>query len=140
MRARFFFQMEKRRILIVFWPTIVTMLVLIVASVVLYNPAQLQMDATEDPYVTSTASPLQFIDSSFMSEFRLHNCTLNNQFRIGLVNEDQNGNTDGFPVLQSIYDELAERYAEDEGNGFTMSQINFKTEADLNEYVDKYDY
>ena len=47
MRTWFFFKMQKRKILTVFCPTIVTLLTLLCATVLIYDPAQLQMKATE---------------------------------------------------------------------------------------------
>lgn len=43
-------------------------------------------------------------------------------------------------MLQNIFDELAQRYATDEGNGYTMRARIFTRQVDLEEYATSFDY
>ena len=71
-----------------------------------------------------------------MTPISLHNCTLFEQFDIGIVRQDSNGNTDGLPVLEAVFEDFAAAYAkENQDTGYRLTKYIYETTADLEDHV-----
>ena len=104
------------------------------------------MVATEQYHVTSTdtAQPMYFYDegSEMYGNYLLKNCTLRERDIIGLVKQDSKGSTDGFEILQAIFEDLSGRY-NDASKDLGVPEMKAKTfdkESDLDGYVGEFNY
>ena len=52
------------------------------------------------------------------------------------------GSTDGFPILQAVFDDLAKAYASANADvgGYTLKMHEFATNKEANDYVTAYGY
>lgn len=104
----------------------------------IHDPDILMLKAPEQYFVTST-NPLdnKFLnDPEFVTPISLHNCTLYEQFQVGIVKQDSNGNTDGFEVLMAVYDDIAAAYAKiNQDTGYRLEPYFYETSDDLNDNV-----
>jgi len=97
----------------------------------LYSPDKIKLQATDQPWVTSTtpnADTNNFFDSSsgYNTPLNLRNCTLTKSFSIGLIKEDAYGNVDGYDILIAAFDELNEAYkSANAADGFELKIKEF---------------
>ena len=103
---------------------------MLLLSLAIYRPATLQLEAVNGAYVASNtpnSGENNFVTSSddggFETALNLRNCTLLQRFEIGVVTQDSSGGTEGLPILEAVFNDLAEAYrtANADVGGYTMS-------------------
>ena len=113
-------------------------------SCYLYKPANLQLNATDNAYVTSTtpdADDNYFIDSTsgFNTAYDFRNCTLYESFGIGLVRTSDEFGSDvqskGDSVLTEVFNEINSAYKTATNNKFYFRLEWYDDNADLKDYV-----
>ena len=127
---------------------ILTFTILCIA-ISIYNPQNLLLKAAENAYVASStpnAGENVFVDAAvsdgFETALNLRNCTLQNRFEVGVIQQDSSGSTDGLPILKAVFDDLANAYASanaDKG-GYTLKMREFATNEEADEYVKEFAY
>ena len=145
---RYIIQIKQQKGLLwhIMYPTLVVFGCYLLAAWGIYDPQDLYMVATEQYHVTSTdtAQPMYFYDegSEMYGNYLLKNCTLRERFIIGLVKEDSKGSTDGFEILEAIFDDLSGRFneASKELGVPTMKAKTFNKESNLDDYVAEFNY
>ena len=63
-------------------------------------------------------------------------------FQVGLIRQDSSGSTEGYTVLEAVFDELASAYATANADvgGYTLSKLDFETDSDVDDYVHEFNY
>ena len=87
---------------------------------------------------STTPTENYFVDeaSEMSSSLYLRNCTLYQRFSIGLVEQADNGSTEGYSTLVSIFDDLNEAYSKaNTADGFSLNVRKFKTDSELDDHV-----
>lgn len=109
-----------------------------------YSPAYLSLSATHESFVTSTtpdATTNYFVDSAdFITPLELRNCTILQNFKVGIVKQDQNQSIEGYPVLSETFSELNKAYSSAYNDEFQLESVIFETAEDLETYVEKRNY
>lgn len=112
-------------------------------AMLIYHPLDLHSVATEDFHVSTTSQTDNYFvspDSGFVGDdYILHNCTLFKRFDIGVVKQDNNGNTDGFDILVDVFNDMATGYSLAHENQ-TLSLKVFDNHEELQTYVEKFSY
>ena len=65
------------------------------------------------------------------------------RFEIGLIKQDKDGGTDGYSVLEAVFNELAEAYETsyaDTSHSYKMTKKEFETNNDIDDYVSAFNY
>jgi len=114
---------------------------LIIISCLIYSPQDLQLNATDWAYVTSTTPNKTenfFIDpqSGFQGELAFRNCTLNQFFKVGLVKTGGRGDA----LLDSIFSEINGAFTTYTTSDFSLVPQDFHSRDEVKSYVRDVDY
>ena len=61
-------------------------------------------------------------------------------FSVGIVKQDNNGNSEGYSVLLEAFNELNDAYMSANDNQFSLVAMEFETNEDLNNHVHHLSY